>query len=134
MENDNGGSFMTGFLLGGIIGAAIGLLLAPKTGEQTRTNLMGASEEWRTRAEGLAARVSETVGPTMNVVRERVQPITDRVASTVGIPQAEPEIDSVAGTVGAPQAESEAELQVEPEVEPEVEPDDPDEKPTKSAK
>ncbi len=129
MENDNDGSFITGFLLGGIIGAAVGLLLAPKTGEQTRTDLMGASEEWRTRAEGLAARVSEAVGPTMDVVRERVQPITDRVASTVGIPQAEPEIDSVAGTVGVSQVEPD----IGSETELADEPDETDEESTKSA-
>ena len=31
-DNDNGGSFMTGFLMGGIVGAVIGLLLLLVTG------------------------------------------------------------------------------------------------------
>jgi gas vesicle protein len=31
------GSFLAGFLIGGLIGAATALLLAPKSGEETRT-------------------------------------------------------------------------------------------------
>ena len=36
MANDNSGESVLAFLLGGIAGIAAGLLLAPKTGEETR--------------------------------------------------------------------------------------------------
>jgi gas vesicle protein len=46
MASDNDGSnFLTGLLLGGIIGAAIGLLFAPQPGEKTREQLKGRLDE-----------------------------------------------------------------------------------------
>jgi len=41
-----GSSFITGLLLGGIIGAAIGLLFAPQPGEKTREQLKGRLDEF----------------------------------------------------------------------------------------
>ena len=73
-DNDNGGSFMTGFLMGGIVGAVIGLLLAPKSGSQTRADLMDQSETWRIRAEEIAARVREGVAPVIEGMRESGTP------------------------------------------------------------
>ena len=76
-NNDDGGTFMTGFLFGGIIGAIVGILLAPKSGSETRAELAGQSEVWRDRAEEIAARVRERVGPAVEGVRERVAPGLD---------------------------------------------------------
>ena len=36
-EKDNFGSFLIGFLVGGLAGAVVALLYAPSTGEETRT-------------------------------------------------------------------------------------------------
>ena len=36
-ERDNFGAFLVGFLIGGITGAVVSLLYAPKSGEETRT-------------------------------------------------------------------------------------------------
>jgi gas vesicle protein len=36
-EKDNFGAFLVGFLVGGITGAVVSLLLAPQSGEETRT-------------------------------------------------------------------------------------------------
>ncbi len=36
-DRDNFGAFLVGFLVGGITGAAVSLLYAPKSGEETRT-------------------------------------------------------------------------------------------------
>lgn len=36
-DSDNFGAFLVGFLVGGITGAAVSLLYAPKSGEETRT-------------------------------------------------------------------------------------------------
>lgn len=76
-NNEDGGTFVVGFLLGGIIGAIVGILLAPKAGAETRAELAGQSELWRDRAEEIAARVRERVGPVVEGVRERVAPDVD---------------------------------------------------------
>jgi gas vesicle protein len=114
-NNDSRGSFIMGFLVGGIVGAAVGLLMAPKSGAETRAELAEQSDVWRTRAEEMAARVREGVGPTMDTmrervgpavdtmrdrmapavegVRERVAPVTDRIAALRGQGAGEPETD-----------------------------------------
>ena len=46
MANEsNGPNFFTGLLLGGIIGAVLGLLFAPQPGEKTREQLRGKVDE-----------------------------------------------------------------------------------------
>ena len=105
-NNDNGSSFSFGFILGGIIGVLVGILIAPRSGSETRTDLADRSEAWRSRAEEMAARVRERVGPTvesakdrmapavetlrsrvtpaMDTVREKVTPVVEQVSSRVG--------------------------------------------------
>jgi len=46
-DNNNGGDGIVAFLLGGIVGAALGLLLAPRKGEETREILSDWIEENR---------------------------------------------------------------------------------------
>ena len=67
MAGENSGpGFGTGLLLGGLIGALAGLLLAPKPGEETRTQVLERTAGLRGRAEVLAGeareRVREVVG------------------------------------------------------------------------
>jgi gas vesicle protein len=46
MANDNSGSsFFAGLLVGGIIGAVLGLLFAPQSGDKTREQLRGKVDE-----------------------------------------------------------------------------------------
>jgi len=42
---NNGSSFIAGLLLGGIIGAVLGLLFAPQPGEKSREQLRGKVDE-----------------------------------------------------------------------------------------
>jgi YtxH-like protein len=49
--------FVTGLLVGVAVGFGLALLLAPKTGEEMREDLMQRGIELRDRASGLAARV-----------------------------------------------------------------------------
>ena len=47
MATDSSGpSFFTGLLMGGIIGAVLGLLFAPQSGEKTREQLQGKVDEF----------------------------------------------------------------------------------------
>ena len=93
-NNDNGSSFSFGFLLGGIIGVLIGVMLAPRSGSEMRSDLADRSEAWRTRAEEMAARVRERVGPTVESAKERVAPAVENVRSRIA-----PAMDTVRETV-----------------------------------
>ena len=44
-DNNEFGSFLSGFLVGGLVGAAVALLMAPQSGEETRT-LIGEKTAW----------------------------------------------------------------------------------------
>ncbi len=71
MASDGGGAgFSTGFLLGGIIGVVVGLLIAPKPGQEMRSELMERSQEWRGRAEEVAARARERLQAAVEERRE----------------------------------------------------------------
>lgn len=72
MADNNGdlGSFLAGFVIGGLIGAGVALLLAPQSGEETRGLIKDKSielrdrayetaEETRTKAEQLAQQARE---------------------------------------------------------------------------
>ena len=41
------GAFLAGFIIGGLVGAAVALVLAPQSGEETRNQLAEQSAEWR---------------------------------------------------------------------------------------
>lgn len=43
------GAFLAGFIIGGLVGAAVALILAPQSGEETRTQFTERSAEWRNR-------------------------------------------------------------------------------------
>lgn len=48
MRDSGFGSFLAGVVIGGLIGAAIGLLLAPESGEELREQVGGFVDEKRT--------------------------------------------------------------------------------------
>lgn len=49
------GAFISGFVIGGLVGAAVALLLAPQSGEDTRTLIRDRSIEIRDQVEQSAA-------------------------------------------------------------------------------
>lgn len=51
MNNSRGVEFLAGFLLGGIVGAAVALLMAPASGDQVREELRERGIELRHRGE-----------------------------------------------------------------------------------
>ena len=78
MSNDNGaGSVLMAFVLGAAAGAAIALLYAPATGEETRRRLKDKARASREKAEGLArdgreflSRQRENLGAAVDRGRE----------------------------------------------------------------
>ena len=59
MANNNGPGFSSGLLLGGIIGALIGLLSAPKPGEETRARVKEKTAGLRQKVEELTTEAKE---------------------------------------------------------------------------
>ena len=101
-DNDSGIAFVSGFLLGGLVGAAIGLLLAPRSGAETRAGIAEHSDEWRHRAEDIAGQISSNITPAIENLRDQVTPAVDAVREKMGMevpaPPAEPEMASANGT------------------------------------
>ena len=58
-DDSKGGSMMMGLLIGGVVGFVAGLMLAPKSGEETRALLIERGNEWRDKADELAAATKE---------------------------------------------------------------------------
>ena len=58
-ENNSGGAFFTGFLLGGLVGAAAALLMTPQSGEKTRVQIRERGIELRTQVDDLRADIQQ---------------------------------------------------------------------------
>lgn len=58
-DNKNGGGFFTGMAIGGIVGFVAGMILAPKSGDETRTLFSERSQEFRDKADDLIAAAKE---------------------------------------------------------------------------
>ena len=105
-DNDSGMAFVSGFLLGGLVGAAIGLLLAPKSGAETRAGIAEHSDEWKHRAEDIAGQISHNISPAIDNLRHQVAPAVDAVRGKMGMepaaPPVEPEMASANGVEAEP--------------------------------
>lgn len=54
-DNDDFGAFLSGFMIGGLIGAAAALLLAPQSGEETRVLIRDKGIELKDQVESTAS-------------------------------------------------------------------------------
>jgi gas vesicle protein len=79
-DNDNSiGAFLAGIFIGGLVGAAAALLLAPQSGEETREQIREKSIELRDRAEVTLEEARTRVGQSAETVRVRVDvPLGDQ--------------------------------------------------------
>ena len=85
-EHDHGGGFLTGVLLGGLVGAGVGLLLAPASGQATRHRLrdkaMAARDEAMQKAEEARAKAEELQTSSREMLEEQKRRIA-RTAEAV---------------------------------------------------
>ena len=90
--SDNGnsdfGAFLAGFVIGGLVGAAVALIMAPQSGEEMRTQLVARStdlretgaERWvdyRDRASSIVADARSQAAQTTAQVQEQARIILD---------------------------------------------------------
>lgn len=81
-ERDEFGAFLIGFIIGGLTGAAVSLLMAPQSGEETREYLRDRAIELRDKAAETAQTTYEQVGSTASDVRSRAGDLADRARTS----------------------------------------------------
>ena len=71
-EKDTGTSFTIGFILGAVVGVAIGFLYAPKPGRETRALLKEKAETAREKASEVAEKAKEAAAKAEKRVEEKL--------------------------------------------------------------
>jgi gas vesicle protein len=70
------GSFLTGFIVGGLVGAAVALMLAPQSGEETRAQIRQRSIELRDQAGGVAEDTRRRAEEAAAAARNRAEKLS----------------------------------------------------------
>jgi gas vesicle protein len=89
-EESDVGSFLAGFVIGGLVGAAAALILAPQSGEETRAQLATKGEElrrageervieYRDMADTYARETQAKVSTGLNDARTKVKDTAEQV-------------------------------------------------------
>ncbi|HEX6383514.1 MAG TPA: YtxH domain-containing protein [Anaerolineae bacterium] len=77
-NNSDLGAFLAGFVIGGLVGAATALILAPQSGEETRAQIANRSEELRRASEERVHQYRELADRYTHEYRDRAEElITD---------------------------------------------------------
>jgi gas vesicle protein len=74
---------MISFVVGGLIGAGVGLLLAPKSGKETREQIRGMAEGVKETTEDYYERVKKTVVSALENGQELFEEKKDLITSAV---------------------------------------------------
>jgi gas vesicle protein len=81
-ERDEFGAFLIGFIIGGLTGAAISLLMAPQSGEETRSYLKDQAIVLREKAQETAQMTAEQVGTRASDVRSKAGEIAGKAKTS----------------------------------------------------
>ncbi len=86
-EQDNGGGFFSGLVIGGLIGAAVGLLLAPRPGTETVRVIREKGTELRSKGEQIFTddghNFREIAEDVREIVREAVEEAREVIKDAV---------------------------------------------------
>ena len=82
-NESNFGAYLAGFLIGGLVGAAAALLLAPQSGEETRTLLREKSIELKDKATESAEETMQKATKLLEDTRTRLIEAMDDLRARV---------------------------------------------------
>lgn len=77
------GKFLTGFAIGGAVGAIAGILLAPKSGKETREDLVNASKEIYSKAEGTVKDIQTKADDVISELQQKGENIISNVQNFI---------------------------------------------------
>ncbi|NJN95827.1 MAG: YtxH domain-containing protein [Anaerolineales bacterium] len=80
-QNSGGIEFFAGLVIGGLVGAALALLMAPQSGEETRAQLRDKSLEFKDRAEEGVLEARQRAQTQLTSLQEQVTSLQGQVAS-----------------------------------------------------
>jgi hypothetical protein len=95
-REDGGGSFLMGLLAGTVLGAGLGMLFAPKSGSELRSQLSEQTGKLRSTANDAYSQASEKVSQMVDRGREAYERARGGNTTTFGGPTSGP------GTTGGP--------------------------------
>ena len=72
-ERDSGSGFFTGLFLGGLVGAALGLLLAPRPGQETLEQIKEKGAAWREGGEDFLEEETTALRVALDDIRESLR-------------------------------------------------------------
>jgi gas vesicle protein len=75
-ERDSGLEFFAGFVIGGLVGAAVALILAPQSGEETRAQLKEKGIELKARAGELAVEARQRAEELSEEARKKAEELS----------------------------------------------------------
>ena len=75
-ERDSGLEFLAGFVIGGLVGAAVALILAPQSGEETRAQIREKSIELKDRAGELAVEARQKAEELSEEARKKAEELS----------------------------------------------------------
>lgn len=85
-DNDSEiGLFMAGFVIGGLVGAATALILAPQSGVETRAQIAAKGDEVRRLSEQRIQELGEKAGTATSQAQERARIVLDEGKQKVNI-------------------------------------------------
>ena len=91
--SDRAGDFLKGLLIGGVIGAVVGILYAPKSGRETREDISRKAEELVAKAKEEYEQALEKSRKTYETAVSRLKKIEETAREKVG------ELEAKAGTM-----------------------------------
>jgi gas vesicle protein len=106
-------SFFTGFFLGALIGGAAALLMAPQSGEETRTQIHEKSVELREKAEATYGDLIKKVEESTQELRQKTEELSAKLDEVIA--QGKEELAKLRKPEGAEQDESAQEIVIEAE-------------------
>lgn len=82
-DRDEFGSFLIGFIIGGLTGAVVSLLFAPQSGGETRTYIKDRAIELGDRVNETAGRISQDVDLHTREYRDRANEYAEKARTTL---------------------------------------------------